>query len=104
MIFKKNKTLFGIFLIVLIFFVLLFVRFIFGGDEDTWICRDGKWIKHGNPSFPPPEEVCLPGGENIVGGDHDEHGCIGSAGYTWCEEKQKCLRVWEEPCNSIETE
>ena len=34
----------------------------------------------------------------IVGGDKDEHGCIGSAGYTWCEEKQKCLREWEEPC------
>ena len=36
----------------------------------------------------------------IVGGDADEHGCIGSAGYTWCEEKQKCLRTWEEPCTS----
>ena len=35
---------------------------------------------------------------NIVGNDRDEHGCIGSAGYSWCEEKQKCLRVWEEPC------
>lgn len=34
----------------------------------------------------------------IVGGDRDEHGCIGSAGYSWCEEKEKCLRVWEEPC------
>ena len=35
---------------------------------------------------------------NIVGGDRDEHGCIGSAGYSWCESKQKCLRVWEESC------
>lgn len=34
----------------------------------------------------------------ILGGDKDEHGCIGSAGYTWCEIKQKCLRIWEEPC------
>jgi hypothetical protein len=34
----------------------------------------------------------------IVGGDRDEHGCIGSAGYTWCELKKKCLRTWEEPC------
>ncbi len=34
----------------------------------------------------------------VVGGDRDRHGCIGSAGYTWCEEKQKCLRVWEEKC------
>ncbi|MFH1134331.1 MAG: hypothetical protein V1735_07645 [Nanoarchaeota archaeon] len=34
----------------------------------------------------------------IVGGDRDEHGCIGSAGYTWCKEKQKCIRPWEETC------
>jgi hypothetical protein len=34
----------------------------------------------------------------IVGGDKDEHGCIGSAGYYWCEAKQKCLRTWEEEC------
>jgi hypothetical protein len=33
-----------------------------------------------------------------VGGDRDEHGCIGSAGYSWCEAKQKCLRIWEEAC------
>jgi len=34
----------------------------------------------------------------LVGGDKDVHGCIGSAGYSWCEIKQKCLRVWEESC------
>ncbi len=35
----------------------------------------------------------------IVGGDKDAHGCIPSAGYSWCEEKQKCLKVWEEDCD-----
>jgi hypothetical protein len=34
----------------------------------------------------------------IVGGDRDTHGCIGSAGYSWCEVKNKCLRIWEEKC------
>lgn len=42
--------------------------------------------------------------ESMVGNDRDEHGCIGSAGYTWCEAKQKCLRVWEEPCTNDESE
>ncbi|MFA4855374.1 MAG: DUF333 domain-containing protein [archaeon] len=37
-------------------------------------------------------------GQPLVGNDADEHGCIGSAGYTWCEAKQKCLRSWEENC------
>jgi hypothetical protein len=36
----------------------------------------------------------------IVGNDRDSHGCIGSAGYSWCEEKQKCIRPWEENCTS----
>ncbi len=36
--------------------------------------------------------------EPIIGGDKDEHGCIGSAGYVWCEAKEKCLREWKEPC------
>lgn len=35
-----------------------------------------------------------------VGGDRDTNGCITSAGYSWCESKQKCQRVWEGPCPS----
>ncbi|MDD5290775.1 MAG: hypothetical protein PHZ04_01535 [Patescibacteria group bacterium] len=45
--------------------------------------------------------VIPPDGQNsemIIGGDKDEHGCLGPAGYSWCEAKQKCLRVWEEAC------
>ena len=39
----------------------------------------------------------------IVGNDRDAHGCIGSAGYTWCQVKNKCLRVWEEKCGASST-
>lgn len=39
----------------------------------------------------------------MVGSDRDEHGCIGSAGYSWCEVKQKCLRPWEEACDVKQT-
>lgn len=38
--------------------------------------------------------------QDIAGNDSDIHGCIGSAGYQWCESKQKCLRVWEESCSN----
>jgi putative hemolysin len=38
------------------------------------------------------------GGQQLVGNDADEHGCIPSAGYSWCEAKQKCIRPWEEEC------
>jgi len=40
----------------------------------------------------------------LVGNDRDAHGCIGSAGYSWCAEKSKCLRVWEEKCEATTTD
>jgi hypothetical protein len=36
----------------------LSVRFTFGGDEDTWICSENVWVKHGNPSVPQPTGGC----------------------------------------------
>ncbi len=47
-----------------------------------------------------PDSDVVPETENVIGSDRDEHGCIGSAGYSWCEVKQKCLRIWEEACAS----
>jgi len=34
--------------------------------------------------------------EPVVGADSDSHGCKASAGYTWSELKQKCIRIFEE--------
>jgi len=42
----------------------------------------------------------IPSPPTLVGGGKDAHGCIGSAGYTWCEAKAKCIRPWEENCTS----
>ena len=41
-----------------------------------------------------------PSPERAIGGDRDEHDCIGSAGYTWCEATSKCQKLWEHPCES----
>jgi len=35
-----------------------------------------------------------------IGGERDEHGCLGPAGYSWCEAKQACIRVWEQYCTA----
>ena len=32
------------------------------------------------------------------GSDWDIHGCISSAGYTWCDILGKCIRTWMEAC------
>ena len=36
---------------------------------------------------PPPQDM--------PGSDRDEHGCLGSAGYSWCERERTCVRSWE---------
>lgn len=40
--------------------VFVFIRFVLGGDEDTWICdqAQGQWVKHGNPSTAKPTTTC----------------------------------------------
>lgn len=36
---------------------LIAIRF-FTGEEDTWICVNSGWIKHGNPNAPKPQTGC----------------------------------------------
>ncbi|PIP26479.1 MAG: hypothetical protein CO140_03550 [Candidatus Moranbacteria bacterium CG_4_9_14_3_um_filter_40_7] len=62
--------------------------------QEAKICPDGSAVGRtgDNCEFSPCPD------DKLVGNDKDEHGCIGSAGYVWCEAKQKCLRVWEEKC------
>lgn len=45
------------FVFVFVGAVLLF-RFVFGGNEDTWICQNGTWVKHGNPKEEMPLVPC----------------------------------------------
>jgi len=39
-------------------FLIFILRFIAGGPEDNWICDNGVWVKHGQPSQPMPEKPC----------------------------------------------
>ncbi|MCJ7827948.1 hypothetical protein MUP65_02270 [Patescibacteria group bacterium] len=96
---KKSGPRLFLFL-ALVFILILVLRFGLGGDEDDWLCVDGQWVKHGNPSRPAPDTVCERSSEEekFIGGETDEHGCLMAAGYSWCEPKEKCLRTWEEPC------
>ncbi|PIR07316.1 MAG: hypothetical protein COV55_00235 [Candidatus Komeilibacteria bacterium CG11_big_fil_rev_8_21_14_0_20_36_20] len=35
-----------------------------------------------------------------IGEQTDEQSCLLMTGYTWCQSSQKCLRIWEERCDS----
>jgi uncharacterized membrane protein len=54
----SDKRLVYVF-VVLVFFLLLavFSLRLFSG-EDSWVCQDGSWQKHGQPSYPAPEIEC----------------------------------------------
>jgi uncharacterized membrane protein len=54
----KNKR--AVFLVLAIACLLVLAVFgirLFSG-EDNWICREGQWIKHGQPDFPAPSVPC----------------------------------------------
>lgn len=42
-----------------------------------------------------PDQSPDPAKSGLTGSDRDEHGCIGSAGYKWCERTKQCERPWE---------
>lgn len=51
----------------IVWLVLLFILLVAGGiglirllagDEDTWLCENGQWVKHGQPSSPAPVVGC----------------------------------------------
>jgi hypothetical protein len=50
---KKVVAIAFLFLIAVGF--ILFLR----GNEDAWICSNGNWVKHGNPSAPKPTKPCV---------------------------------------------
>lgn len=55
---EKVKYKKGLLVTLLILAFFLFVRFVLGGPEDSWLCTDGQWVKHGNPGSPQPTGPC----------------------------------------------
>lgn len=51
----KNKKI--IFVVILLVIGILFFMGMLT-PEDTWICKEGEWIKHGNPSEAKFETEC----------------------------------------------
>lgn len=62
----KNKSfLIGLILVLFLGFFYLRTR----TPEDTWICQNGVWVKHGNPDFPQPTSKCTDGEQVISAED-----------------------------------
>lgn len=53
-----KKLVFLIGFLFIISLVVLTLRFVVGGNEDSWLCVENQWVKHGQPSAPAPTEGC----------------------------------------------
>lgn len=58
-----------------------------------YISENGRYELYRNDK----KEWVLAPVNDIVGGDQDEYGCKGSAGYTWSVVKNECIRAFELP-------
>jgi len=55
----KNKTIIYFLIAIIFICVSIFSLRLFSG-EDNWVCQNGQWQKHGQPSFPSPSLPCQP--------------------------------------------
>lgn len=56
-VFMKNKKFYTVIGAIIILMIVLFGLRLFSGEDD-WTCREGQWVKHGNPSFSAPGIEC----------------------------------------------
>jgi uncharacterized membrane protein len=55
--FLEKKMAYVIAAVLLILLLAVFgLRFL--GGEDSWLCRDGQWVRHGQPDAPMPTMEC----------------------------------------------
>ena len=53
------KKVFLIFVsITLLLALAILIKFSLSGTEDAWVCQNGAWIKHGNPTAAMPTAIC----------------------------------------------
>lgn len=87
-----KNFIFGILTVLIIGAVVFFA---YRAGEKNMIKFDDPAL---SPTLTVTDNPVLSPTKQMVGSDKDEHGCIGSAGYSWCESKNKCLRIFEEGC------
>ena len=55
----SDKSFLYILAVITLFIILAIAGLrIFSGPEDTWMCDNGEWVKHGHPNAPMPEIEC----------------------------------------------
>lgn len=94
-----KKVLLGILGIVLVAFIVLIGARILSG-EDNWICQNGQWVKHGNPSGAMPTGTCNDG-EQIASYKAPTEAAVANPASKNCIDKGGKLEMREETAGTI---
>lgn len=54
-----DKKLIYTVIVLILFLIMAVISLRLFSGEDNWVCSDGEWQKHGNPSFAAPTTECL---------------------------------------------
>ncbi|MFH0853249.1 MAG: hypothetical protein V1853_02480 [bacterium] len=77
--------------LILLFFIIVMGRIF--SNEDTWICDDNIWVKHGNPTSSQPAEPCDANENSNTNTDIviNTTACELVTDYQECRDRQDCL-------------
>jgi putative hemolysin len=90
----KNKLILVPLGLILIIGIIAFQRF--RSSEDSWVCEDGTWVKHGNPSSPMPSYACSDGDEVL-----DSEAGVANPAAKNCLDKGGELKQLEETAGTL---
>jgi len=101
-IMRKSYFYAGGIIVAIAIGVVLFLRFVVGGPEDTWLCENGEWVKHGNPSQTAPVQGCGQSGSSAENNESEETSPAGIANpaSSYCQEQGGTLR-FETDSNGV---
>jgi len=58
-----KRIIFIVALVIAVAVLAVMALRFFSGPEDAWLCQNGQWVKHGNPSAPQPTAACGQSGQ-----------------------------------------
>lgn len=95
-----KKSILIILIIIAAIAGVISLRFFLGGSEDEWVCENGEWVKHGEPSGKMPSEGCGPAFDESSGEAMDDKDSRnGEEGKT--ENKSNLIKVETPKPNDI---
>ncbi|HPN80939.1 MAG TPA: Gmad2 immunoglobulin-like domain-containing protein [bacterium] len=97
---KKNYLWLGpIIVLALALAIIIFLRLT--SPEDTWLCQDGQWVKHGQPTEAAPATGCGDIADRDLTNDDSAERCLNGGG-DWLADYQECENISRDLCEELD--